>query len=73
MNLNSSLKRTIKNLPMGPRVASTLGFGGARLKALRLIPKGGVGAEIGVHLGDFSQCILDITRLRELSPERMGL
>jgi hypothetical protein len=37
-----------------------------RLRVLRRLPKRGVGMEIGVHLGDFSQRLLDETRPREL-------
>ena len=33
-----------------------------RQQILDLVPKGSIGAEIGVHLGDFSQQILDIVQ-----------
>lgn len=38
----------------------------ARALLLSLLPKGGRGAEIGVHLGDFSARLLDVAQPREL-------
>ncbi len=66
MKVKYRLKQAIKNAPFGPSLAGLMGFGGPRLRALSLLPKGGIGAEIGVHEGEFSRCILDIARPRQL-------
>ncbi len=66
MNVKTKLKRIAKKLPLLPSLAASLGYGGARLKALKSLPKNGVGAEIGVHLGDFSHLILDIAQPKKL-------
>ena len=64
--MKSKIKKIALNNPYLPRIAANMGYGGARFRALRALPKGAVGAEIGVHLGDFSHCILDIARPRKL-------
>jgi len=52
------------------RLARALGFGSRpgdpRLFLLDLLPRDSVGAEIGVHVGDFSEVILDVVRPRTL-------
>ena len=42
------------------------GASGARLDILDTLPKGAVGAEIGVHLGDYSEQILKVTQPSKL-------
>jgi hypothetical protein len=60
--MNKSLKESISGIPFVPTLARRLGFGGPRLRALTDLPKNGVGAEVGVHIGDFSKFILNIAR-----------
>jgi hypothetical protein len=64
--LKRYLKKLAKTSAFLPFVAASLGFGGARLRALRELPRNGVGMEIGVHLGDFSHLIIHIAKPRKL-------
>ena len=59
-------KRTIVKLPLLPSIAARLRIGGPRLRALTSLPKNGTGAEIGVHLGDFSSFIMDIAKPKKM-------
>jgi hypothetical protein len=64
------LKNVIEKIPGRRRVARLLGFipkqSGDRQFLLDMLPKESIGAEIGVHLGDFSQQILDSISPKEL-------
>ncbi|MBK1827812.1 class I SAM-dependent methyltransferase [Haloferula rosea] len=64
--MNTVLKRSLLKIPFAPSVAAVLGLGGARLRALSDLPKRGVGAEIGVHIGDFSDAILSVAKPKKL-------
>lgn len=64
--MKSKIKKLTLTMPYLPRIAANVGFGGPRFRALNALPKNAVGAEIGVHLGDFSHCILDIARPKRL-------
>lgn len=55
------MKSYIKLIPGVPRLARALRRT-PRERVLRLLPKGSVGAEIGVHIGDYSEQILRIVR-----------
>ena len=60
----------LKNLPVSRRMAQLLGAtpkqSNRRQFLLDILPKESVGAEIGVHLGEFSKQILDAISPREL-------
>lgn len=64
------LKDLIKKNRGSRRIAQLLGLipkqAGGRQFLLDMLPKQSVGAEIGVHMGDFSQHILDTISPREL-------
>jgi len=64
------LKNVIKKIPGSRRVDRLLGLipkqSGSRQFLLDILPKKSIGAEIGVHLGDFSQQILDTVSPTEL-------
>ena len=62
------LRRIIKRIPGSKRMAQLLGLhqSGSRQFLLDMLPKESVGAEIGVHLGDFSKTILDSVFPKEL-------
>ena len=64
------LKQVIKKIPGAIPVAKALGLikkpGDARGFLLQQLPKQGVGAEVGVHLGDFSKRLLEETSPRKL-------
>jgi hypothetical protein len=57
------LKNVIKKIPGSRRMAKLLGLtpkqAGGRQFLLDMLPKQSVGAEIGVHMGDFSKKIID--------------
>jgi hypothetical protein len=63
------VRHAISKIPGARRVAQLLRLiprHGGRQFVLEMLPKRSVGAEIGVHLGDFSQRILDSVSPREL-------
>ena len=64
------LKNVIKNIPGARRMAQTLGLvspnTSGRQFLLDLLPKHSVGAEIGVHMGDFSQQLMSFAFPKEL-------
>lgn len=64
------LKHVIKKIPGSRRLAQLLGLipkqSGGRQFLLDMLPKESVGAEIGVHLGDFSQKIIESISPKEL-------
>lgn len=64
------LKNVIKKIPGSRRVAKLLGLipkqAGGRQFLLDMLPRKSIGAEIGVHLGGFSQQILDSISPKEL-------
>lgn len=64
------LKNVVNRVSGRKRLAKLLGLSlkqeGDRQFLLDMLPKGSVGAEIGVHLGDFSQEIIDIISPGEL-------
>jgi hypothetical protein len=63
------VRPAISKIPGARRVAQLLRLiprHGGRQFVLEMLPKGSIGAEIGVHLGDFSQRILDSVSPREL-------
>lgn len=64
------LKNVIKRIPGVKRSAQLLGLAskqtGGRRFLLDMLPKHSVGAEIGVHVGDFSQQLLEIVFPKEL-------
>jgi hypothetical protein len=69
--LASDLKKAIGRIPFARRVYGTLrratGSGRQhRAALLRALPRGSVGMEIGVHVGDYSQQLLDSLAPREL-------
>ncbi len=66
------LRRIVKRIPGARRLAQRLGMVPERKDErdflLAMLPRGSVGVEIGVHLGDFSQRILNV-----VSPEALHL
>lgn len=64
--MNKKLKNTLVKMPFAPSIAAHLGIGGPRLRALAALPKNGTGAEVGVHLGDFSNWIIDIAKPKKI-------
>lgn len=60
------LKTYVKKIPGVVPLARAVGLAQrpsqTRQFLLEMLPKGSVGAEVGVHLGDFSQRILDVVR-----------
>lgn len=63
------LKNVIKKIPGSKRTAQLLGLSpkpDGRQILLDMLPKKSIGAEIGVHLGDFSQAIIDSIYPKEL-------
>ena len=62
------MKELIRRIPGARRLARALGISPANYREflLRMLPPGGIGMEIGVHLGEFSAQILEIARPREL-------
>lgn len=63
------VRETINKIPGARRVAELLRLvprHGGRQFVLDMLPKGSIGAEIGVHLGDFSQRIIDTVSPKEL-------
>ena len=64
------LKKVIKRIPGSRKLAQLLGMlserADGRKQILDLLGKDSIGAEIGVHLGDFSQRILEIVHPVEL-------
>lgn len=64
------LKNVIKKIPGAKRLTQLLGLvpkqTGGRRFLLDMLPKHSVGAEIGVHLGDFSQQIIEVVLPKEL-------
>lgn len=64
------LKRIVSKVPGAARVARAMGLAprDERAIVLDLLPKGGVGAEIGVHKGDFSEALL-----RTVAPKKLHL
>jgi hypothetical protein len=64
------LKTAIKRVPGAKQLAGILGLTPSptddRAFLLAMLPEDSVGAEIGVHLGDFSQRLLDVVSPREL-------
>ncbi len=62
------LKNAIKRIPGAERLAEALGIikTGGRKFLLDMLPKHSVGAEIGVHMGGFSQQIIDVISPQEL-------
>lgn len=64
------LKNVVKRIPGVKGLAQLLGVvpkqTSARRFLLDTLPKNSVGAEIGVHLGDFSQEIIEIVFPKEL-------
>lgn len=64
------LKNVIKKIPGSRQVARLLGLiseqSGGRQFLLDMLPRESIGAEIGVHLGDFSQQILESVSPKEL-------
>ena len=64
--MKRKIKKFIAKLPFIPSIAVHVGIGGPRLRALSALPKNGVGAEVGVHLGNFSSFIMDIAKPKKL-------
>ena len=64
--MKHKLKNIVKTYPIFPTLVSRFGLGGPRFKALGDLPKNAIGAEIGVHLGDFSHYMLDIAKPKRL-------
>jgi hypothetical protein len=68
----ADLRRIVRSIPGAGGVRRWLGVPGrpgrgeARAQVLRRLPKRGIGVEIGVHLGAFSQRLLDEASPREL-------
>ncbi|MBD3307078.1 class I SAM-dependent methyltransferase [candidate division KSB3 bacterium] len=60
------LRTLIKNIPGVKRFARLVGVKGWHDFLLDRLPKHSIGAEIGVHLGDFSQEVLDVLAPTEL-------
>lgn len=63
------VRHAISKIPGARRVAQLLRLvprHGGRQFVLEMLPKGSIGAEIGVHVGDFSQRILEVVSPREL-------
>ena len=65
----NSIKNLVKRIPGAEKVAHALGLAPDSLKQrmflLELLPKNSIGVEIGVHLGDFSEKILQIVQPKE--------
>ncbi len=68
--MSPSIKNQLKKIPRVDKVAHALGRVSNpledRLFLLQLLPKNSVGAEIGVHKGEFSERILEIVQPRQL-------
>jgi hypothetical protein len=66
MEMASTLLKRLKSMPTARRIALRLGLtskhAGRRTFLLKMLPTGSVGAEIGVHRGDFSERILSIVK-----------
>ena len=64
------LKNVIRKIPGTKRLARLLGIvpkqTDGRRFLLDMLPKHSVGAEIGVHIGDFSQQIIEVVFPKEL-------
>jgi hypothetical protein len=64
------IKSLVKRVPGARKFAQVMGLVPKHVNGRRFVldglPKNSVGAEIGVHLGDFSKQILDVVRPREL-------
>lgn len=64
------LKTYLKRIPGVLLIARSLGLakrpGETRQFLLEMLPKGSVGAEVGVHVGDFSHRILEVVAPRQL-------
>ncbi len=59
--------KAFKRTPVVRTLAKAFGMSSSsRWRLLETLPKGTVGAEIGVHLGDFSESILSIARPKKL-------
>lgn len=59
--------KTLQRMPFVRTVARALGRSARpRWRLLETLPKGAVGAEVGVHLGDYSETILAIARPSKL-------
>jgi hypothetical protein len=69
-NLPPALKNLLKKAPGSDKLARLLDFvpwqPGHREHVLEMFPKNSVGAEIGVHRGDFSARVLEIVKPKEL-------
>ena len=67
--MTNSIKNLAKRIPGAEKMAHALGLAPDSLKQrmflLDLLPKNSIGVEIGVHLGDFSQKILQIVQSKE--------
>ena len=68
-----SVKQTLRSIPGARRASSwlrrltgTTARDGSRRTILEKLPKGTVGMEVGVHLGDFSERLLSVVRPKEL-------
>ena len=68
--MTTSIKNLVKRIPGAEKVAQALGLVPnsleQRMYLLELLPKNSVGAEIGVHKGDFSEKILQVVQPNEL-------
>lgn len=64
------LRQALKKIPGARRMAQSIGVvppdDPGRQFLIKILPKRSVGAEIGVHLGEFSQTLIDFVRPREL-------
>ena len=68
--MSPSIKKLVKKIPGTDRIAHAMGLVSNPLEdrafLLEMLPKNSVGAEIGVHKGEFSEKILEVVHPKQL-------